>query len=33
VRFCFQRNILYFACSSQFLYVNSSLLHMVRSHL
>jgi hypothetical protein len=31
--FCFPQNILYFLCSSLFLYVDRSLLHIVRPHL
>jgi hypothetical protein len=31
--FCFHRNILYFIYSSLFLYVDMSLLHIVRPHL
>jgi hypothetical protein len=31
--FCFHRDSLYFVCSSLFLYVDRSLLHIVRPHL
>ncbi len=31
--FCFHQDILYFVCSSLFLYVDRSLLHIVRPHL
>jgi hypothetical protein len=31
--FCFHRDILYFICSSLFLYVDRSSLHIVRPHL
>jgi hypothetical protein len=31
--FFFHRDILYFVCSSVFLYVDRSLLHIVRPHL
>jgi hypothetical protein len=31
--FCFHQDILYFACSSLFLYVDRSLLHIVRPQL
>jgi hypothetical protein len=31
--FCFHQNILYFVCSSIVLYIDRSLLHIIRPHL